>query len=170
MLRNFPQPKSDLAFSHQSETGGKFLTFLKPTTSLIWPEDEIIYPEMSKRVDYEGELALLIKKKAKNIKEKDARKYVEGFTCCNDVTARDLQKIDGQWTRSKSFDTFCAVGPRIVKWNKNFNPNNLKIQTFLNGKIVQDSNTSDFIFKVEEIVSFMSRTDPALMSEISLDF
>jgi len=133
------------------------IIFLKPPTTLIGPKDKIVYPKMSKRVDYEGELAVIIKKKAKNIPKNKVKKYIEGFTCLNDVTARDLQKKDGQWTRAKSFDTFCCVGPRIVKWTKGFNPNNLKIQTFLNSKVKQDSNTSQFIFKVEEIVSFISK-------------
>ena len=132
------------------------IIFIKPLSSIIGPEDNIIYPNVSKRVDYEGELAIVIGKKAKAIKEKDVKKYVLGFTCVNDVTARDLQKLDGQWTRSKSFDTFCSVGPKIVPWKKDFNPNNLKIQTFLNGEIKQDSNTCNFIFKVEKLVSFIS--------------
>ncbi len=130
------------------------IIFLKPTTALIGPKESIIYPKMSKRVDYEGELGIIIKKKCKNISKSKAIQYIEGFTCVNDITARDLQKLDGQWTRAKSFDTFCAVGPKIVK---DINPNNVKIQTFLNGKIKQDSNTSNFIFKVEEIISFISK-------------
>ena len=128
--------------------------FLKPLTALIGPEDNIIYPEMSNRVDYEAELAVIIKDKIKNIEEKDVMKHIGGFTCLNDVTARDLQKKDGQWTRAKSFDTFCAIGPKI---EKNINPNNVKIQSFLNGKLKQDSSTSNFIFNVEQLVSFISK-------------
>lgn len=130
------------------------ILFMKPLTSLIGPEDNIIYPKMSKRVDYEAELAIIIKDKIKNIKQSEAMKHIEGFTCLNDVTARDLQKLDKQWTRAKSFDTFCPVGPKIVK---DINPNNVKIQSFLNNELKQDSNTSNFIFKVEEIVSFISQ-------------
>jgi 2-keto-4-pentenoate hydratase/2-oxohepta-3-ene-1,7-dioic acid hydratase in catechol pathway len=130
------------------------IIFLKPLTALIGPGDKIIYPKMSKRVDYEGELAIVIGKKCKNVSKKQATKYVQGFTCLNDITARDLQNIDGQWTRAKSFDTFCAVGPRVVKLK---NPNNVKIQTFLNGKIKQDSNSNQFIFNVSEVISFISR-------------
>tara|TARA_Y100000310_G_C20474866_1_gene711901 strand:- start:46 stop:678 length:633 start_codon:yes stop_codon:yes gene_type:complete len=133
------------------------IIFIKPTTTIIGPGEKIIYPKISKRVDYEAELALIIKKKAKNIEEKEVRNYIEGFTCLNDVTARDLQKLDQQWTRAKSFDTFCPIGPKIVKWTKGFNPNNLKIQAILNNKVVQSSNTSNFIFKVEKIVSFISK-------------
>ena len=130
------------------------IIFLKPLTTLIGNEDYIFLPEMSNRVDYEGELAVIIKNKIKDISEKDAMKNIEGFCCANDVTARDLQSKDIQWTRAKSFDTFFAVGPKIVK---NLNPNNLKIQTFLNGELKQNSNTKNFIFPVEKIVSFVSR-------------
>jgi len=133
------------------------IIFLKPTTALIGNGGKIIYPEMSKRVDYEGELALVIKKKAKNLREKQVRGVVGGFCCANDVTARDLQKLDGQWSRAKSFDTFCSIGPEIVPWDKVGNPNNLKIQTLLNDEIKQDSNTKEFIFKVTEVVSFISK-------------
>lgn len=126
------------------------ILFMKPISSLIGPEDSIIYPKMSKRVDYEAELAIIIK----NIEENEVMDYIEGFTCLNDVTARDLQKKDGQWTRAKSFDTFCPIGPKVVK---GINPNNVKIQSFLNGELKQDSNTSNFIFKVEELVSFISK-------------
>ena len=130
------------------------ILFIKPLTTLIGPKDNIIYPKMSKRVDYEAELAIIIKDKTKNISKKEAMRHIEGFTCLNDVTARDLQKLDGQWTRAKGFDTFCPVGPKIVKIDK---PNNLKVQAILNGKIVQHSNTKNFIFKVEELVSFISK-------------
>jgi len=97
------------------------IIFLKPISSIIGNEDKIILPKQSQKVDYEAELAVVIKKKAKDVSEKDALDYVEGYTCLNDVTARDLQKLDGQWTRAKSFDTFCPIGPRIVKLK---NPNN----------------------------------------------
>jgi len=130
------------------------IIFLKPLTALISPEENIIYPNMSKRVDYEAELAVIIKNKIKDIEEKNVIENIEGFTCLNDVTARDLQKKDGQWTRAKSFDTFCPIGPRIVK---DIDPNNLKIQSFLNGELKQDSNTSDLIFKPKELVSFISK-------------
>lgn len=130
------------------------ILFIKPLTTLIGPGNKIIYPKMSKRVDYEAELAIIIKDKTKNISKKEAMKHIEGFTCLNDVTARDLQKLDGQWTRAKGFDTFCPIGPKIVKLK---DPNNLKIQSFLNGELKQDSSTKNFIFKVEELVSFISK-------------
>jgi 2-keto-4-pentenoate hydratase/2-oxohepta-3-ene-1,7-dioic acid hydratase in catechol pathway len=137
------------------------IIFLKPNTSIISNGEKIIIPEMSQRVEYEAELAFMIKKKCKNVSEKDALNYVEGFTCLNDVTARDLQKIDGQWTRAKSFDTFCPIGPRLVKPSElkkqNLEPNNLKIQLCVNGELKQNSSTSEFIFKVEKVISFISK-------------
>ena len=130
------------------------ILFIKPITALIGPEENIIYPKQSGRVDYEAELAIVIKDKCKNLEPGQAKDHIEGYTCLNDITARDLQKKDGQWTRAKSFDTFCPVGPKIVK---DINPNNVKIQSFLNGEIKQNSNTKNFIFKVEELVSFISK-------------
>jgi 2-keto-4-pentenoate hydratase/2-oxohepta-3-ene-1,7-dioic acid hydratase in catechol pathway len=129
------------------------ILFLKPPTALLGPEDCIIYPEQAQRVDYEAELAVVMQDQSKNVEPEDVMEHVAGFTCLNDVTARDLQKKDGQWTRAKSFDTFCPVGPRIVK---EIEPNNVKIQSLLNGDLKQDSSTSNFIFSVEELVSFVS--------------
>jgi 2-keto-4-pentenoate hydratase/2-oxohepta-3-ene-1,7-dioic acid hydratase in catechol pathway len=129
------------------------ILFLKPPTAVIGPEEPIIYPEQSTRVDYEAELAVVIKDKCKAIEPDEVMDFVEGFTCLNDVTARDLQRQDVQWTRAKSFDTFCPVGPRIVK---DIEPNNVKIQSYLNGQLRQDSNTSNFIFTTEKLVSFAS--------------
>ena len=139
------------------------IIFLKPLTSLIGPEDKIIYPKSSKRVDYEAELAIIIKDKCKNLQPEDVDKHIEGYTCLNDITARDLQKKDGQWTRAKSFDTFCPIGPKMVK---DIDPNNLKIQSFLNGELKQDSNTSNFIFKAEELVSFISKVMTLMPGDI----
>ncbi len=129
------------------------ILFLKPPTAVIGPEDYIRYPKQSTRVDYEAELAVVMKNKCKNVEPDEVMDFVEGFTCLNDVTARDLQRKDVQWTRAKSFDTFCPVGPRIVK---DIEPNNVRMQSFLNGELRQDSNTSNFIFGVEELVSFVS--------------
>ncbi|MBU2044132.1 MAG: fumarylacetoacetate hydrolase family protein [Candidatus Omnitrophica bacterium] len=128
--------------------------FLKPLTTLIGPGDKIIYPKGVKRLDYEAELALVIKKKAKGIPFKEARKYILGFTCLNDVTARDLQNKDGQWTRAKSFDTFCPLGPHV---ETDLDVSNLRIQTYLNRKLKQDSTTSQLIFSVGYLVTFISK-------------
>jgi len=132
----------------------KPLFFLKAPSALIGPNETIVYPRVSKRVDYEAELAVVIKKKAKDVPPSKAKDYILGYTCFNDVTARDLQDEDGQWARSKSFDTFAPIGPWIVD---GIDAGNLKIQSFVNGKLKQNSNTSELIFKVDEIVSYVSR-------------
>ena len=129
------------------------IIFIKPSGSVIGPMEQIVLPEISNRVDYEGELGVVIKKTAKAVKAADANEYILGYTCVNDVTARDLQKQDGQWTRAKSFDTFCPIGPYIVT---DISADNLKIKTYLNDKIVQSSNTSMMIFSVAEIIEFIS--------------
>jgi len=128
--------------------------FLKPPTSALAHGGEIIRPEMSKQVEFEAELGLVIGKTGKNIKPEEAYNYILGATCFNDVTARDLQKKDGQWTRAKSFDTFAPFGPSIVT---DLNYDNLDIELLLNGEARQKSNTSDFIFNVGEMVSFISK-------------
>ncbi|WP_292460941.1 fumarylacetoacetate hydrolase family protein [Methanothermococcus sp.] len=129
------------------------IIFLKPTSSIIYNNDKIIIPNQSNRVDYEAELAVVIDKKCKNVKKEDALNYIKGYTILNDITARDLQKKDGQWTRAKSFDTFCPMGPKIVK---DINPYNLDIQLKVNGEIKQKSNTKNMIFTVEELIEFIS--------------
>ncbi|WP_434631861.1 fumarylacetoacetate hydrolase family protein [Thermoanaerobacterium thermosaccharolyticum] len=127
--------------------------FIKPATAVIGPDDYIIKPKMSERVDYEGELAVVIKKTAKNISEDEALNYVLGYTIGNDVTARDLQSKDGQWTRAKSFDTFLPLGPWI---ETELDPSNLEIKTYVNGVLKQHSNTKHLIFSVPKLVSFIS--------------
>ncbi len=106
---------------------------------------------------------MIIKDKIRNISKEEAANHIKGYTCCNDVTARDLQKLDGQWTRAKSFDTFCPLGPKMVK---NIDPLNLKITTRVNGIIKQDSNTKNMIFNVYEIVSFVSSVMTLLPDDI----
>jgi len=139
------------------------LIFLKPSTAVIGPEDDIIYPSISKQVDYEGELGIVIGKKAHLIPTTDSFKYVLGYTCFNDVTARDLQKKDGQWTRAKGFDTFAAVGPWI---ETELNPSALKLETYLNGELRQIGNTTDLIFPVAELVSAISQVMTLLPGDI----
>jgi len=136
-------------------TTEKPLIFLKATSSLANPNDNIILPAIApNEVDYEGELAIVIGKTAKNIAPAEVYDYVFGFTCANDVSARDCQlKIDKQWTRGKSFDTFAPVGPVVVQGLK---ANNLKIQTRLNGNIMQNADTSQLIFGIDELVSYCS--------------
>lgn len=129
------------------------IMFLKPPTSVIENGQDIIFPAQSKEVHYEGELAVVIKDKIRNISREEAKAHIKGYTCANDVTARDLQKIDGQWTRAKSFDTFCPLGPRIVN---EIDPLNLKIETRVNGQIKQSSNTKNMVFNVFELISYIS--------------
>ena len=121
------------------------LIFLKPNTAVIGPDEDIVYPEMSRRVDYEAELAVVIGKTARHVKEADFRDYVLGYTCINDVTARDLQKKDGQFTRSKSFDTFAPLGPWIE--TEIADPDNLTVECYLNGERRQHGNTSNMVFR-----------------------
>lgn len=128
--------------------------FLKPPSSLIFHGESIAYPPQTKELHYEAELAVVIKDKIKNITAEEASAHILGYTCGNDVTARDLQRIDGQWTRSKSFDTFCALGPEIVS---GIDPDDLAIKLYLNGEVKQNSNTSNMIFDVDYLVSFVSQ-------------
>ncbi len=111
-------------------------------------------------MDYEAELAVVIGKRAKNVSVKEAMEYVIGYTCGNDVSARDWQmrRQKQQWARGKSFDTFCPLGPFLVTKDEIPDPNNLRIQSILNGKVMQDSNTSDMLFSVAQIVSDLSRS------------
>jgi len=128
------------------------ILFLKPPSAVIGPGAEIVVPKASGRVDYEGELGVVIGKRCKAIAADEAKKYILGYTCFNDVTARDLQQKDGQWTRAKSFDTFAPFGPWIV----NIDPSNADIKTRVNGEVKQNSNTSDLIFGVPKLIEFIS--------------
>jgi len=130
------------------------LIFLKPPSAIVGSNDIIVYPEMTKRVDYEGELALVMKRKATRLQEGDeVDDFILGYTCFNDVTARDLQERDVQFTRAKSFDTFAAVGPCIAT---DIDPHRVRIKTFLNGKLRQSGNTGNMIFSVPYLVRFIS--------------
>lgn len=129
------------------------LIFMKPSTSVIGDGDTIVLPSQTKELHYEGELAIIIKEKVKNVGKDEAARCIAGYTCANDVTARDLQRIDGQWTRAKSFDTFCPLGPKIIS---GIDPKNLNIETRVNGVTRQRSNTKNMIFDVFELVSFIS--------------
>jgi len=129
------------------------LIFLKPSTAVIGPDDKIILPRGWKRIDYEGELGVVISKKAKDIPEEAAKDYVLGYTCCNDVSDRNAQAADGQWTRAKGYDTFAPIGPWI---GTEANPDNLKLETYLNGELRQSASTSDLIFGISKLISFIS--------------
>lgn len=132
----------------------KPLIFLKPPSALTGHLGKIICPETAKRVDYEAELAVVIGKRCKNVSSENAQSVIMGYTCFNDVTARDLQKEDGQWTRSKSFDTFAPAGPFIT--DPGLDVRDLSIKTRVNGKVRQDSRTSNLIFDVPELIEFIS--------------
>lgn len=139
------------------------LLFMKPATSVIGPEEGIVYPTMSQQVDYEAELAVVIGKTAKAIPEGRAADYILGYTCLNDVTARDLQSKDKQWTRAKGFDTFAPIGPWIVT---DIDPHRLEISSYLNGERRQHSNTKNLIFGPHQLVSFISHIMTLLPGDV----
>ncbi len=140
------------------------MLFMKPGTAVIAHGDKIIYPKhMSSRVDYEGELAVVIGKKAKWVEEEKALTYIFGYTCINDITARDLQAKDVQYTRAKGFDTFAPIGPVI---ETELDPTDLQISTLLNNERRQHSRTSELIFNIPRLVSFISRVMTLLPGDV----
>ena len=154
---------------HAAEMGGVVpedpIIFLKPNTSVIGPHDTIVWPEMSERIDHESELAIVIGRLCKDVPIERVNDVIFGYTIANDVTARDLQQKDGQWTRAKSFDTFCPIGPWI---DTDFIPGKQKISATVNGEIKQSAQLSDMIFKVPEIINFVSRVMTLLPGDIIL--
>lgn len=160
---------------HAQEAGTEAPTdpvvFMKATTSVIAHHAPILLPAVGPdRVDYEGELAVVIGKKAKNVPAAEAMEYIFGYTCANDVSARDWQfeRQKGQWIRGKSFDTFCPLGPVLVTKDEIRNPNDLSIQTILNGHLVQDASTGDMIFTIPQIVAALSRSMTLLPGTVIL--
>ncbi|MDA3936485.1 MAG: fumarylacetoacetate hydrolase family protein [Actinomycetota bacterium] len=143
--------------AHAQEMGHELPTepviFLKPPTAINGPGADITVPRGVNRIDYEAELAVVIGRRTHGVSPEEARANIVGFTCANDVTARDIQKIDGQWTRAKGFDGFCPVGPWV---ETDLDPTNLAIQSFVDGQLRQSSNTADMIFDVYQLVSFIS--------------
>jgi 2-keto-4-pentenoate hydratase/2-oxohepta-3-ene-1,7-dioic acid hydratase in catechol pathway len=132
------------------------LVFAKFTTAVINHEEQIRIPrKLTERVDWEVELAAIIGERASGVSTEEALKYVSGYTVANDVSARDLQFADGQWVRAKSLDTFCPLGPKVVELD---DPQNLKLQTRVNGEVMQDSSTKEMIFGVAELISFCSHS------------
>jgi 2-keto-4-pentenoate hydratase/2-oxohepta-3-ene-1,7-dioic acid hydratase in catechol pathway len=134
------------------------LLFAKWPNTLIGDGEPILLPEESRQVDYEAELGVVIGAGGRGISEGDALSHVRGYICVNDVSARDLQFADGQWTRGKSPDTFCPVGPELVPAERIPDPQALAIKCILNGETMQDSSTANMIFSVAEIISYISRT------------
>jgi len=145
---------------HAEELGNEVpvqpLIFFKPPSSLLAPGGEIRRPKLSQRVDFEGELAVVISKTIYQVRaDEDVRPYILGYTCLNDVTARDLQNKDGQWTRAKGFDTFCPVGPLVTD---EINPwTGVGVETRVNGEVRQQGNTRDFIFSLGVIIRYISQ-------------
>jgi 2-keto-4-pentenoate hydratase/2-oxohepta-3-ene-1,7-dioic acid hydratase in catechol pathway len=131
------------------------LLFAKWPNALIGPGEPIVLPEQAKDVDYEAELGVLIGTRASRVRVTDALDHVAGYICANEVSARDIQFADGQWTRGKSFDTFCPVGP-VVPVDQVPDPQALRIRCVLNGEAVQDSSTAQMIFTVAEVIAFIS--------------
>ena len=154
---------SDHAGEFKKEVPKEPLVFLKPSTAVLDPEGVILLPPQSRRVDYEGELAVVIGRRAKDVSPERAGEYILGYTCINDVTARDLQKTDGQWTRAKGFDTFAPLGPWIVT---DLDPRDVRVESYLNGERRQSASTSLLIFKVPEVIGFISRVMTLLPGDV----
>ena len=155
---------------HAAEMGGEApaepLLFLKPNTSVIGPGDSIVIPKQSSQVDHEGELAIVIGSIAKNVAEADAASVIFGYTVANDVTARDLQKTDGQWARAKGFDTFCPLGPAI---ETEFDPtSDALLTTRRNGDVAQQAPISDIIFPLADVIAYASAAFTLLPGDVIL--
>ena len=161
---------------HAEETKAKMpefpIVFMKSPASVIQNGEPIVLPRRlrSDQVDYEGELAVIIGERCKNVAKKDALRYVLGYTCANDVSARDWQKQWGgsQWCRGKTFDTFCPLGPRVVPREEIPDPNNLRIRTVVSGEVLQDCNTNDMIFDVPTLIEFLSGSTTLLPGTVIL--
>src|SRR5438270_11672368 len=150
--RNYREHAAELG----NEVPAEPLIFLKPPSSVIGPGETIVRPKISARVDHEAELGVVIGKKCRNLEpDEDVKPYILGYTCVNDVTARDLQKKDGQWTRGKGFDTFCPVGPVVVDtldpWA------GVAVEASVNGAIKQKGDTKDFIFALDVVIRYISQ-------------
>lgn len=149
-----------------SEPPAEPLIFSKPSTSVIGPAEAIAYPQkLSQRVDFEGELAVVIGRLCRDVPAARAKDVIFGYACANDVTARDLQKRDGQWTRAKGFDTFCPLGPWITV---GVDPSDLGIRTLVNGEVKQDSRTSQLIHDIPTLIEYVSQVMTLLPGDIIL--
>ena len=143
---------------HIEEMGSKAVSepviFMKPSSSVISHGESIVIPEESERVDYEAELGVVIGSLCKNVSKEDAKNYIMGYTCLNDVTARDIQQRESQWIRAKGYDTFCPVGPCL---ETDADPTNLNIKLYVNGELKQSSNTKNMMRDVYTLVSYISK-------------
>lgn len=131
--------------------------FMKPKTAMIGTDENIVCPRFVTQLDYEGELAFVIGEKCKNVKQEDAMKHVLGYMIFNDVSARDIQFKESQWTRSKSFDTFAPCGPWLTTKDEVADPHNLRIITKVNGEVRQDSSTKNMALKIDRIIASLSK-------------
>ncbi len=148
-----------------SEVPAEPLLFLKPATSVSGPGDPIPLPPISRRVDYEGELAVVIGRVARNVRAEDASRCILGYTCGNDVTLRDLQKRDGQWARAKGFDGSCPLGPWI---ETELDPTDVRIETRVNGETRQFASTADLVFGVASLIEFVTAFMTLLPGDVIL--
>jgi 2-keto-4-pentenoate hydratase/2-oxohepta-3-ene-1,7-dioic acid hydratase in catechol pathway len=156
---------ADHAAEMDSEVPAEPIIFLKPNTSVIGPNDTIVWPSMSERVDHEAELAIVIGRICKDVPRERVNDVIFGYTVANDVTARDLQKKDGQWSRAKGFDTFCPIGPWI---DTDFVPGNQRVTAKVNEDQKQDGRLNQMIFGVAEIVQFVSQVMTLLPGDVIL--
>ncbi len=141
------------AEEHDAEVPDLPLIFLKPPSAVIGPEDRIVLPPQSQQIEHEAELAVVIGKESRWIHAEDALDYVLGYTVANDVTARDLQYRDGQWTRGKGFDTFCPIGPWV---DTEFDPTDVMISCYVNEELRQMGSTRDMVFSIRQIITYIS--------------
>jgi len=147
----------------ENEVPEEPMIFLKPTTALTDPEGSVERPDFTKRFDFEGEIAVVFKKKTKNVKKEEALDYILGYTCLNDITARDIQKMDDQWTRGKGLDGSAPVGPTVATGLPH---NNIRIRTYLNGELRQDGNTSLMMWDIPSLIEYVSRYMTLLPGDI----
>jgi 2-keto-4-pentenoate hydratase/2-oxohepta-3-ene-1,7-dioic acid hydratase in catechol pathway len=141
------------------------LLFLKPSTAVIGPGDPIELLPISTRVDYEGELAVVIGRLARHVRAEDTYRYILGYTCANDVTLRDLQRTEDQWARAKGFDGSCPLGPWV---ETELDPNDIRVETRLNGEIRQGAQTSDMVFGVAELIEYITEFMTLLPGDVLL--
>ncbi len=155
--------------AHAAEMGGEVpeepLMFLKPNTSVVGPGDPVFYPRQTENLHFEGELAVVIGRICRDVPKEKWADVVHGFTVGNDVTARDLQKKDGQFTRAKGFDSFCPLGPWV---ETELDVSDLRVQTFLNGEVKQDGRTSDLIFDVPTLIAYVTSVMTLLPGDVIL--
>lgn len=154
---------------HAAEMGGTVADtpgmFFIPNTAVVGPGDPVVMPEVTQEVSYEAELAVVIGRMCRDVEPEEVSRVVFGYTCANDVTARDLQRGDGQWARAKGFDTFCPLGPWI---ETDLDPSGLSLTTRLDDETVQDGTTADLVFGVAELVSYASRAFTLLPGDVIL--